>query len=140
MLKPFAFMDELPSVEDERAAGLLDSHYRERKGTTMANDRKVSDAVHFEVHIRTSRQDYAILPWHAYLKVAWPDGKYAEQTVDGLNPVDLLKTLSESLRVVDQHQMGVELLENSTANLVLHDDPRQDYDDSDRVQQNYDDA
>ena len=40
-----------------------------------------------------SRQELChLFPWHAYLKVTWPDDEYAEQTVDGLNPVDLLKT------------------------------------------------
>ena len=75
----------------------------------MSDDRKVSDAVHFELHIRTSTQEHAIFPWYAHLKVAWPDGKYAEQTIDGLNPVDLLKTIAEGLRVVDEHEMGHEL-------------------------------
>ena len=99
----------------------------------MSDDRKISDAVHFELHIRPNHQEHALFPWHVHLKVAWPDGKYVEQTLDGLNPVDLLKSVAEGLRVVDEHQMGHELekqLEAHTAKLVLRDDPRQDYDDS----------
>ena len=67
--------------------------------------------------------------WRVYLKVAWPDGKYAEQNIDGLNPVDLLKTIAESLLVIDQHQLAHEF-ELHTAKLITPDDPRQDYDDS----------
>ena len=99
----------------------------------MSDNLKISDAISFELRIRPSTQEHAIFPWQAYLKATWPDDRYVEQVLDGLNPVDLLKSIAEGLRVVDEYQMGHELgeqLEAHTAHLITRDDPRQDYDDS----------